>query len=158
MAVWQVEFYVVPRRALATAPAPLTPAILRDTDWWAGAAFPKDYGTRLAAVGSPDPSASAEHQQWGEDNGNRADVWSAGGRVRRVTAQADVRRLDSKFGAAQILFVRAADAVLVRSDGLIVEPTIAAYAGALRGSAAWRYASDPAVFRAAAEASDDDED
>jgi hypothetical protein len=72
-------------------------------------------------------------------------------------ARVDVRRLDSKFGAALLDFVRKAGAVLVRSDGLVVEPIIAAYAAALRSSVAWRFANDPAAFWAAHSASDDDE-
>jgi hypothetical protein len=46
--------------------------------------------------------------------------------------------------------------VLVRKDGLVVEPQIASFAAALRGSKAWQYASDPAAFLAAQ--ADDDED
>jgi hypothetical protein len=158
MAVWQVDFYVVPRRALAAAPRPLTPPVLNDTSWWASAGFPVDYGARLAAVAPAVPSRTPELETWGPEEGNRVEVWSHGGRVRSMMVHVDVRRLDSKFGAALILFVRAADAVLVRRDGLVIEPTINAYAGALRNSAAWRYASDPAAFLAAqAESSEDAE-
>jgi hypothetical protein len=78
--------------------------------------------------------------------------------VIRVKVQVDVRRLDSRFGAALLDFVRAADAVLIRNDGLVVEPLIGAYAGALRNSAAWKFASDPAAFLAAnSRALEDDE-
>jgi hypothetical protein len=72
-------------------------------------------------------------------------------------ARVDVRRLDSKFGAALLQFVRTADAVLVRSDGLVVEPTIAAYAGALRNSAAWKFANDPAAQLKKYSDTDDDD-
>lgn len=156
MAVWQVDFYIVPRRALATAPRPLTPAVLDDTSWWASARFPADYAARLTALAPAAPSSSPELETWGTEDGNRVDVWCRGGRVSSVTARVDVRRLDSKFGAVLLVFVRAADAVLVRRDGAIVEPTINAYAGALRGSAAWRHASDPAAFLTAAVEHDED--
>jgi hypothetical protein len=95
---------------------------------------------------------------WGDESGNRVDVWSVGSRVKRVIARVDVRRLDSKFGAALIAFARTANAVFVRGDGLVVEPTIAAYAGALRSSSAWRYASDPAAFLATHDVNDDSAD
>ena len=42
-------------------------------------------------------------------------------------------------------FARTAGAVLVRSDGLVVEPVVGAFAAALRNSAAWRFANDPAA-------------
>jgi hypothetical protein len=148
MAAWQVDFYLIPRRALA-ASAALTPAVLRDTDWWAINSFPSDYRLRLSNVAASARSTSPNLETWGEDGGNRVDVRSADGRVCRVMARVDVRRLDSKFGAALIVFARAADALLVRGDGLIVEPVINAYAGALRNSEAWRFANDPAAFLAA---------
>lgn len=159
MAVWQVDFYIVPQRALVAAPGRLTRAILDATDWWAGTPLPADYRTRLAGVAAAASSGSVELETWGTEDGNRVDVWSENGRVRSMVARVDVRRLDPKFGAALLLFVRTASAVLVRGDGLVTEPTINAYAGALRSSSAWRYASDPAAFLAAqAKELDEDEE
>ena len=157
MAAWQVDFYVVPRRALASR-GELTPSVLEAIDWSATASFPADYRARVAAIAAPAQSSSADLQTWGREDGNRVDVWSDAGRVTRVMARVDVRRLDSKFGAALLGFVRKADAVLVRSDGLVVKPTIAAYAAALRSSTAWRFANDPAAFWAAHPASEDDDE
>lgn len=153
MAVWQVDFQIVPRRVIAASPD--IRAALDDNDWWATVPFPSDYRTRLAAVATPAPSSSPDVESWGREDGNRVDVWSAGGRVTKARARVDVRRLDSKFGAAILEFVRTAGAVLVRGDGLIIEPIIGAYAGALRSSDAWRFASDPAEFIASQLASDD---
>jgi hypothetical protein len=87
-----------------------------------------------------------ELETWGPEDGNRVEVRSGEGRVARVHVRVDVRKLDSKFGAALLSFVRAAGAALVRSDGLVVEPTIGAYAAALRSSSAWTYANDPTAF------------
>ncbi len=150
MAAWQVDFHVIPRRALAVT----NPAGPRS---WASHAFPSDYQKKLDAVASPESPSSPEVQTWGSPDTNKIDVWSEGGRVTAVTARVDVRRLDSKFGAALLQFVRTADAVLVRSDGLVVEPTIAAYAAALRSSEAWRFASDPASFLAGYSKDEDDD-
>lgn len=157
MANWQVGFHVVPRRAIAAA-GPLIPSVLANTAWWTGHAFPSDYHARLAVVVPPTPSSIAGLETWGLEDGNRVDVWSDGGRVRRVAARVDVRRLDSRFGAALLEFVRKCDAVLVRSDGLIVEPLVGAYAGALRNSKAWGFANDAATFLAANPTSDEDDE
>ena len=152
MAAWQVNFHLIPRLPVSD----FSPTALEKTEWWAGTDFPSDYRARLAEVAPPTPSVDSQTEMWGLEDGNRVDVWSGGGRVRRVKVQVDVRRLDSKFGAALLNFVRVADAVLIRSDGLIVAPTIGAYAGALRTSAAWKFASDPTPFVITLAASDDE--
>jgi len=74
-----------------------------------------------------------------------------------MTARVDVRRLDSKFGAMLLQFAKAADAVFVRGDGLIVEPLVGAFAAALRNSDAWKYANDPAAHIASYAELEDDE-
>jgi hypothetical protein len=158
MAAWQVDFYLVPRAAVGAVATILTPGELDSTGWWTVAAFPADYQRRLDVVANRGQSWSAQVETWGREDGNRIDVASEDGRVHSVIVRVDVRRLDSRFGAALIDFVRKLGALLVRRDGLIVEPTIAAYAGALRSSNAWRFANDPAAFLAsrAAEEKDDD--
>jgi hypothetical protein len=157
MAGWQVEFHVVPRQALPTTPRLIAAATL-DADWWKGRPFPPDYRERLAAAALPADSPGEGLERWGAEEGNRVDVQSERGRVGRVTARVDVRQLDPRFGAALLVFVRAASAVLVRGDGFVVEPTINAFSGALRSSSAWRFANDTATFlqnRAAIEQDDE---
>jgi hypothetical protein len=144
MADWQVEFSIVPRRALSAAGvAALRPSA--DASPWSAESLPADYQGRLAAVASPASSSSADVQSWGPEDGNRLDVSFVGGRATKVMARVDVRRLDAKFGAMLLQFARTANAVLVRSDGLVVEPIVGAFAASLRSSAAWRYANDPAA-------------
>jgi hypothetical protein len=147
MAAWQVDFSIVPRRSLAAAGLP-KPRASDEVGRWAAGDFPSDYQRKLAAVAAPAPSSSADVQSWGTEDGNRVDVWSVDGRATMVTARVDVRRLDAKFGAMLLQFVRTANAVLVRSDGLVVEPLVGAFAAALRSSTAWRFANDPATFLA----------
>ena len=144
MAAWQVEFSVVPRRALASVGAAALHSSA-DANWWAAESLPSDYQGKLAAVASPASSSSADVQSWGPEDGNRLDVWLVAGRATKVSARVDVRKLDAKFGAMLLQFARTADAVLVRSDGLVVEPLVGAFAASLRGSPAWRFANDPAA-------------
>src|SRR5258705_8576526 len=98
MAVWQVEFAIVPRRAFATGPRVALKQVV-ETDWWRSERLPAGYSQQLAAFASPGSSAAAERQTWGVEDGNRIDVWSENGKPTRMTARVDVRRLDSKFGA-----------------------------------------------------------
>lgn len=157
MAAWQVEFSIVPRRALAAA-GHVPPSQAIGTHWWSSMALPADYARRLASIASPATSSTADLQTWGQEDGNRLDVWSEHGRATRVTARVDVRRLDSRFGAMLLQFARTADAVLVRGDGMIIEPSVAAFAAALRSSAAWRFANDPATFLASHLDDEDEEE
>jgi hypothetical protein len=156
MAVWQVEFAIVPRRAL-TANARVPLAQIMDTAWWSTERLPSKYPQQLAAVAPVGASSTPELQTWGVADGNRVDVWSENGRATRVIARVDVRRLDAGFGAMLLQFARVADAVLVRRDGLVVEPIVGAFGAALRSSDAWQYASDPAAYLAAYSEPDDDD-
>ena len=154
MAVWQVEFAIVPRRALATKPESAVSQIL-DTDWWSDERLPAGYARQIAAIAPATSSPAAELQTWGTEDSNRVDVWSENGRATRMIARVDVRRLDARFGAMLLQFARVADAVLVRGDGLVVEPLVGAFGAALRTSEAWKYANDPAAFFASYSESDD---
>lgn len=144
MAVWQVEFAVVPRRALTRTPRVPASQVL-DTDWWSSERLPSGYAQQLAAIARAGSSEKAEVQTWGEEDGNRVDVWFEDGRAARMIARVDVRRLDAKFGAMLLQFARIADAVFVRRDGLVVEPLVGAFGAALRTSSAWQHATDPAA-------------
>lgn len=155
MAAWQVDFYIVPRRAFGKNPGAASAPASSETRWWESHDLPSDYERRLTAIAPAASPGTADLQTWGLADSNRIDVWSENGRVSTLMTRIDVRRLDSKFGAALLQFVRTVDAVLIRSDGLVVEPTIAAYAAALRTSDAWRFASDPSSYLARYSADDD---
>src|SRR6185437_2145960 len=157
MAVWQVDFAIVPRRAIATAPQALLPEVI-DTDWWSTQRFPPRYAQHLAAIAPPSTSWTSELQTWGAENGNRVDVWFENGKPARIIARVDVRRLDAKFGAMLLQFARVADAVLIRQDGLVVEPVVGAFGAALRTSAAWQYATDPVAYLASHSAPEHDDE
>jgi hypothetical protein len=155
MAVWQVDFAIVPRRALALNPRVPIEGILA-IDWWSAERLPPGFAQQLAAGARVGASTSAERQTWGEEEGNRVDVWFENGRAARMTAHVDVRRLDAKFGAIQLQLARVADAEFVRADGLVVEPQVGAFGAALRSSPAWQYGVDPATFLSTSAEPDDE--
>ena len=157
MAVWQVDFAIVPRRALAATSRIALPTVM-DTHWWSTERLPTGYPEKLGAIAPQASSRAPERQTWGDDDGNRVDLWSENGKPTRMTARVDVRRLDARFGAMLLQFARIADAVLVRRDGLVVEPAAGSFGAALRSSEAWRYATDPAAYFASySEPEDDDQ-
>jgi hypothetical protein len=156
MAVWQVDFAIVPRRALATKPRVPIPDLI-EADWWGSEQLPSGYARHLGAIAPAGSSWTAEVQTWGAEGGNRVDVWFKNGKPVRMIARVDVRRLDAKFGAMLLQFARTAGAVLLRRDGLVVEPLVGAFGVALRTSAAWQYATDPAAFLSSYSEPEDDE-
>ena len=156
MVAWQVEFAIVPRRALAGKPRVEGPLVM-DTAWWSTERVPAGYSQHLAAVAPLASSSASEVQTWGQADSNRVDVWSENGKPTRMTARVDVRRLDARFGAMLLQFAKLANAVFVRGDGLVVEPLVGAFGAALRTSEAWLHATDPAARRVSYEDSDDDD-
>jgi hypothetical protein len=157
MAVWQVEFAIVPKRTLASTPR-MALAQIMETNWWSTERLPSGYAQRLGAIAPPGAASAPEVQTWGTVDGNRIDVWSVDGQAVRMTAHVDVRRLDAKFSALLLQFARTARAVLVRRDGVVVEPIVGAFGAALRTSEAWQHASDPAAsFASYSKPEDDDE-
>jgi hypothetical protein len=156
MAVWQVDFAIVPRRALATTPRVAIADVL-DTDWWSAERFPSGFSQQLAAIAPAGSTSTSERQTWGEKDGNRIEVWFEKGKATKMIARVDCRRLDAKFGAMLIQFARVADAVFVREDGLVVEPLVGAFGAALRTSPAWQFVTDPAAYHPSqSEPPDDD--
>jgi hypothetical protein len=152
MAPWQVNFQIVPHRAMAAAPRALTAETVRTTDWWGIGVVPRDLRQRLALVANPSSRTTPGLDRWGDTEGNGVEVLLVEGRVSRISASVDVRKLDPKFGAALLGFVRSAQSVLVRDDGWVAEPTVGAFSGALRGDPAWKYANEPAPLRIALDA------
>jgi len=146
MAAWHVEFAIVHRSALV-GESRLTPARLATTPWWRAQSIPPDYRARLAEL-APLTSRTPELETWGAEEGNRVEASLEAGSLVRLVARVDVRKLDARFGAALLAFVRAVGAVLVRSDGFVVDSTIGAFGAALRNSAAWTHANDPATWLA----------
>lgn len=138
MAAWQVEFFIIPRRALASSPSPIPAQMLDSVAWWAGVPLPPDYRARLSAAAAP-ASSSADIETWGVVDGNYVEVVSEEGRPVRVRARVDVRQPDAKFAAGLITFARAAGAALVRADGSAIEPTAGGFGQALRESPAWHH-------------------
>ena len=157
MAPWQVMFHLVPHRAMARAPRVLDARIVAETDWWGSAPGIRELRDRLGVLVGPPTRTTATVESWGTADGNGVDVHLADGRISRVIAHVDVRKLDPKFGAALLGLARSMQSVLVRADGWVTEPTVGGYSSALRGDPAWAHANEPAPMRIATEQKEDEE-
>lgn len=156
MAPWQVIFHVVPHRAMATAPRVLDAGTVATADWWGAGPGVRELRDRLEVLVGPPTHATPTLERWGTADGNGVDVHLAGGRIARVIAHVDVRKLDPKFGAALLGLARSMQSVLVRADGWVAEPTVGGYSTALRGDPAWAHANEPKPLKIATEEEDPD--
>ena len=157
MAPWQVIFHVVPHRAMVTAPRVLDAGIVATRDWWGAGAGPRELRDRLGVLVGPPTRTTSSVESWGTADGNGVDVHLSGGKIARVIAHVDVRKLDPKFGAALLGLARSMQSVLVRADGWVTEPTVGGYSSALRGDPAWAHANEPKPLKIATEETEDDE-
>jgi len=157
MAPWQVIFHVVPHRAMARAPRVLYAAIVASTDWWGAGSGIRELRDRLEVLVGPATLTTPALESWGSAEGNGVDVHLSSGRIVRVIARVDVRKLDPKFGAALLGLARSLQSVLVRADGWVTEPTVGGYSTALRGDPAWAHANEPAPLLMAREDTEGDE-
>ena len=157
MAPWQVIFYLVPHRAMATAPRVLDAGIVATTDWWGAGAGARELRDRLGVLVGPPTRTTPALESWGAADGNGVDVHLSAGRIARVVAHVDVRKLDPKFGAALLGLARSMQSVLVRADGWVAEPTVGGYSTALRGDPAWAHANEPKPLKVATEDEEDDQ-
>jgi len=80
MAAWQVDFAIVPRRAIAASPELLSSRAI-DADWWKAGKLPSDYARRLATIAPPVSSAASDLQTGVRQTGTasrcyqRTDEW-----------------------------------------------------------------------------------
>lgn len=157
MAPWQVIFYLVPHRAMATAPRVLDAGIVATADWWDPGTGARELRDRLGVLVGPPTRTTPTLESWGAADGNGVDVHLSAGRIARVVAHVDVRKLDPKFGAALLGLARSMQSVLVRADGWVAEPTVGGYSTALRGDPAWAHANEPKPLKVAKEDEEDDQ-
>ncbi len=157
MAPWQVIFQVVPHRTMAKAPRVLDAGIVASTSWWGAGAEARELRDRLTALLGTPARMTPVVESWGNAEGNGVDLHLAGARVERVIARVDVRKLDPKFGAALLGFVRSMQSVLIRTDGWVAEPTVGAFSSALRGDPAWAHANEAGIARVTTEEGADDD-
>ena len=156
MAPWQVIFHVVPHRTMAKAPRVLDAGVVATTEWWDTGSMASEARDRLQLLFGEASRTTPTVESWGTAEGNGVDLHLERGRIARVIAHVDVRKLDPKFGAALLGFARSMQAILVRADGWVAEPTVGAYSGALRGDPAWARANEPAPLKLAADEGEDE--
>jgi len=80
MALWQFEFEVVPAERVKDR-ADIADAEFDDAGWWSDRQPPNDFVQQLAALLPPTKSWTAKLLWFGEENGDRFDVWMENGLI-----------------------------------------------------------------------------
>ena len=156
MKPWLVVFHLVPR-----PPSSRGEEIVRGqrTGWGAQRPLPPDFPRRVAALGLlPDVGDEGAPRAWGRADGNRLEIRESGGAEVTVQVAVDTRKLDPGFAAGLLALVKASNAVLVRSDGLMIDGTVGAFSKALRSSSAWEHVHDPTGLLTGREPLGDEDD
>ena len=155
MKPWLVEFELIPR----PQPARAGSAGARPVTWGPQRPLPPDFARRAAALGLPPASASdGAPRVWGRSDSNHLELRESEGGAATVRVAVDTRTLDPAFAAALLGLVKATNAVLVRSDGLMIDATVGAFSKALRSSPAWAHVDDPTGLLTGRERSGESDD
>ena len=78
MALWQFEFEVVPSERVHHR-TEIAESEFDDAGWWSDRQPPNDFVQQLAALLTPTKSWTAKLLWFGEENGDRFDVWMENG-------------------------------------------------------------------------------
>lgn len=123
MAIWQAPFAIIPTGA-----------------------FPADYQSQLDQLLSRYVSWSSNIEAWGEEDGNRVEIYVEDGRPVEGSIRVDCRHNSESFVIGVITMIRDWGFMLESEQGLGIEPEIDTFARALEGSRAFRFIRDPEAY------------
>jgi hypothetical protein len=148
VAIWQFDVVFVPRDAWLRLPARPTADELLDTEaYWAD--------VDASALTSVLASIGAFRAWWttglvicGDEQGTCIQASTDDGRVEDVRMRLDLRAAMPEIALRALEVATQQDWLCIVGDGEAIEPTVAAIAGAARGSAAAKSVADPRAFLA----------
>ena len=150
MATWQFDLHMVPRRKLAAGgvrpPAHISAETFDTTEWWQGETLPADYDALIASFLPPRSSWHVDLRSWGEEDGNRIDVYFENGCVVEVLVRVDARVLDQAFLSHLAELANRCSCLLVTSEMEVLPPLTGELAAAVQDSAARKFVIDPEDF------------
>jgi hypothetical protein len=123
MATWQADFRLVFPRSLA-----------------------RDHRKQLSAILPPGKSWSPDLETWGVEDSHRVDIWHRNGQPQEGNLRLDVRSPDPALFERILSWVRGNGVELQDEAGRTVEPNIGELSLALRGSKAFRFVENPALY------------
>lgn len=146
MALWQLGTEMIPIERVAGR-GWIEAEELEDAIWWSDRQPPEDYAVRLAALLPPTKSWNEKLLWFGDDQGDRIDVWVEGGRVESIGVRIDCREANVPFVEGLLRLAEEWSCNLVELRNLHVLPTeVRAFATAVSESTSCRWMEDPGVW------------
>lgn len=161
MAVWQATFLLVPHERVSQLfadwyDASFEPAYVeslptenaRDLAWWSERQPAGDLRRSLDALAPRIPSWASDVEWWGQEEGDRFDVYTTASRITELMVRFDLREPNETFiaGIADVAAELQAD--FVDEHNMLYEGTVVGLSVGLRNSAALRFVQDPLAFLA----------
>ena len=128
MATWQFSFYLIPASAVERhfSVVPLTISLEEydRVDWWNGCDLLERIQGDLATFLSRGRSWHSKLDQWGDEDGDRFDVWREGQGVAETFGRVDVRTLSMPYLNRVIDFARRHQLMLITEDRHVLRPSV----------------------------------
>lgn len=150
MATWQFDFHLIPRKKLLALfgemPSSLDEETFNTVEWWKDSPLPADYENIIASFLPGGKSWSPNLRMWGEEDGNRMDIFNDVGYMDSIFVRVDVRTHNDQFLEGIIKFADYIDAVIVTEEDRVIEPRLNALVIQILESNAYRFVKDPQEF------------
>lgn len=150
MALWQFDVLLVPRSKLnnefGRIPEYLTEEVLDSVDWWDNHSLTEDDERLIASFAFPRPTWDQSIKSWGEEDGNRIDIYREGGQIAEVFARLDARANDPVFLSGLVSLANHWGCVLIPEGLQVLPPLESELKIALENSRARRFVVDPAQY------------
>jgi hypothetical protein len=150
MAIWQCDFYVVPRQRLMQADGTIAAEVSAEewhsADWWSGVRFPESLDALFDQLLPRGRSRNPDTTFWGEDDGTRIEIQRGDGVVLDVFVRLDARTVSVELLERLASAAQLSGAVFVGSDLIVIPATPGALVEMLERSRASRYLRDPKLY------------
>jgi len=150
MATWQCDFFLLPRRKIVklfgTVPQELEADIFSNTDWWGDYQPPNGYEKMLSTFLAQQQSWDDDLRTWGNEDGNRIDVWLRRGLVQEILIRIDAREIDLRIIKNVNDLSVFCDGVVLSANTKLFEPNFDMFLAEVHGSQAHRFVNNPRGF------------
>ena len=115
-------------------------------DLWKGSQLFPDWEAELSSITPRAKWWTESSLLWGEESGNRIEVFIEDGKTSSVCARLDARSVDLELVRRLADFAAKNDCVFYTEDEEVLEPDLTAILDALASSNAARFVADPRKF------------